>query len=164
MTTTKTTEIEWKEPAVPQHVIQMLIIDEDDKVLIMHRSNNVRSAKNVWSIPTGMHDIGETVDDCIARELYEEYGLEAEGLLLLDQYENIAGDAAPPHYHWVISIYAVYVEDVTKAVNKEPDKHDEMKFVHIKDLGPTFFENHQFHPSWHDLFKENVADWYQRMN
>lgn len=150
---------QWKDPAVPRHVIQMLIMDSCGKVLIMHRSNNVRSARNVWSIPSGEHDIGETIQTCAARELHEEYGLDMLNMTILDQYENIAGDEAPPHYHWVVSIYGVLVKDVTAAMNKEPDKHDIMKFVSQEELIPQFFNEHKFHPTLHDKIKLNILDW-----
>jgi ADP-ribose pyrophosphatase YjhB (NUDIX family) len=146
---------QWKEPAVPRHVIQMLVGD-GTKYLIMHRSNNVRSARNVWSIPSGEHEIGETIQACAYRELEEEYGLVALDHVLLDQYENIAGDESPPHYHWVISLYGIKVEDVTKAINREPDKHDQMIFPTHQELNKEFFESHQFHPSLHETLNSNI--------
>lgn len=152
----------WKTPAVPRHVLQMLICDEDSRVLVMHRSNNVRSARNVWSIPTGEHEIGETIQNCLERELEEEYGLKAEGAMLLDQYENIAGDEAPPHYHWVLSIYAVFVKNVTLAINKEPEKHDEMIFPYANEMNFEFFDTHKFHPSLHDLLAMNFYNYMEQ--
>jgi ADP-ribose pyrophosphatase YjhB (NUDIX family) len=149
----------WKEPAVPRHVIQMLVIDMEDNILFLHRSNKVRSAKNVWSIPSGEHDIGETVHACACRELQEEYGLTVIDSHILKQYENIAGDAEPPHYHWVISIYKVIVDDVHKAVNKEPDKHDQMLIINADKLDISFFDTHQFHPSLHELIKNKIYNW-----
>lgn len=115
----------------------------------MHRSNEVRSAKNVWSIPTGEHELGETSFDCLCRELEEEYGLLPINGTLLDQYENIAGDdPSNEQYHWVLTVFAVEVADVTKAVNKEPEKHDIMEFTPIDYLiDPNFLDNYKFHDS-----------------
>jgi len=173
----------WKQPAVPRHVIQMLIVDDRGRFLLMHRSNNVRSARNVWSIPTGTHELGETIINCLARELKEEFHLEAKRVAILDQYENIAGDTDPPpelieevrsktdltdedaikalaceymeQYHWVLTVYLVEVKDVTKAVNKEPDRHDQMIFPHLALLGAEdFLTTYKFHSSLHDrLFR-----------
>lgn len=143
----------WKKPAVPRHVVQMLITDDYNRVLVMHRSNNVRSARNVWSIPTGEHEIGETIQETAKRELMEEYGLElivGSHIDCLFQYENIAGDAdADEQYHWVITVYRVRVFDVRKAINREPDKHDKMEFV---DLNVMLYDDkwkaeHTFHES-----------------
>lgn len=148
----------WKHPAVPRHAVQMLVYDKNAKLILMHRSNNVRSARNVWSIPTGLHDIGETVRQTIERELLEECGLTALGHSLMGQYENIAGDPdAVKQYHWVLSIYAVEVEDVTKMVNVEPDKHDELKFIDINELknSTKFLSEYKFH----DSFQTHDENW-----
>ena len=128
-------------------MIQMFIVDRAGKLLIMHRSDKVRSAANVWSIPSGEHEIGETITFCACRELDEEYGLDAECVVLLDQYENIAGDEPDrEQFHWVISLYLVHVADVTKAINKEPEKHDKMEFIHYKFLtSPSFLQEYKFH-------------------
>ena len=150
--------MQWKEPAVPRHVIQMLIVDPNQRCLIMHRSNNVRSARNVWSIPTGEHEIGETIEQCAFRELEEEYGLIGNDITLLSQYENIAGDESPPHYHWILSIYGIHADDVTKAVNKEPDKHDQMIFPRMRDISDEFFDTHRFHVSLHDHLRLNFKE------
>lgn len=150
---------EWHEPAVPRHVLQMFVYDESGKVLVMHRSEKVRSARNVWSIPTGTHEIGESIASCLERELMEEFDLQVKHAALLDQYENIAGDEAPPHYHWVLSVYGVQVEDVTAAANKEPDRHDQMIFVPAADLTPEFFAEHKFHSSFHDIIRLSAAAW-----
>jgi ADP-ribose pyrophosphatase YjhB (NUDIX family) len=142
---------QWKYPVVPRHAVQMLVYDKNKKFILMHRSNNVRSARNVWSIPTGLHDIGETVSQTIYRELIEECGLTALDYELLGQYENIAGDPdATKQYHWVLSIYAVQVEDVTKMVNVEPEKHDELKFLPVAELldSVKFLNDYKFHRSF----------------
>ncbi len=151
-------ESPWKHPCVPRHAVQMLVYDRNEKVILMHRSNNVRSARNVWSIPTGLHDIGETIRQTIRRELHEECQLETKSHTLLGQYENIAGDAdADKQFHWVLSIYAVEVEDVTKMVNVEPEKHDELKFISIDEMlrVEEFLTNYQFHGS----FQNHAKDW-----
>lgn len=151
---------QWKEPQVPRHVIQMIVMDAQDNILFLHRSDKVRSAKNVWSTPSGLHDIGETIEECGKRELYEEYGLEAlpQSFELVGQYENIAGDENPPHYHWVVSIYIVYVKNVWEAVNKEPDKHDIMLIEDLFNIQGNWWDEHQFHPTYHDKLKTIIHE------
>lgn len=140
----------WKHPPVPRHVVQAFVVDKKGLLLLMHRSDKVRSAKNVWSIPSGEHEIGETADACICREIFEEYGLEATKTQGLDLYENIAGDPEPnaEQYHWVINLFLVEVDDVTKAINREPDKHDQMVFLKYEHMyTDVFLSQYQFHES-----------------
>lgn len=152
-------EIKWAHTH-PAHVVQMLVTDKNNQFLLMHRSNNVRSARNVWSIPTGSHELGETAFACIRRELAEEYGLVAKAIKHILTYENIAGDSeSVEQYHWIMSLYQVRVDDVTKAINQEPDKHDRMEFRHLDSLcDPAFLSNHPFHPSLHTVLLYRAGD------
>lgn len=127
----------------------MFVVDMKDRLLLMHRTDKVRSAKNVWSIPSGTHELGETIFDCASRELLEEYGLEIECMQFVDQYENIAGDEPDQEqYHWVMTLLMVRVADVTKAINREPDKHDKMETLPYTLLAnDSFLADYQFHTS-----------------
>lgn len=161
----------WKEPCakfVPQSAVQVIPIDFDGRMLVMHRSPTVRSAPNVWSFPSGLHDIGETVIDCARRELYEEYGLQLLDSGIAGVYENIAGDSGPgAQYHWVITVVVGLVPDVRVAANKEPDKHDQMLFIQRGNLGvPEFLQEHPFHRSFHNWITSTrwrVQDVYEHL-
>lgn len=145
------------EAAVPRTAVQMIPVDSKGNVLLMHRSPKVRSAANVWSFPSGLHDIGERWWETGTRELIEEYGLDARHFQSLGIYENISGDEpSRPQWHWVIILAAVLVEDVTVAVNKEPDKHDIMQFIPIEVLQHSdFTRQYPFHQSFTRFFKAN---------
>lgn len=145
--------------AVPRFVVQMLPVDDKRRCLVMHRSNNVRSARNVWSFPSGLQDIGEHWPEACSRELREEYGLDAQRLLISGIYENIAGDDEnydKPQWHWVILVVAVKVADVTQAINREPEKHDKMEFIDFETLlEDNFTSEYPFHKSFIQFFKTN---------
>ena len=153
------TKIKWKEPAVPRHVIQMLVVDRRSRLLLIHRSDKCKSARNVWSLPSGTHEIGEHALDCVARELREEFELEAKVIYLAQQYENIAGDPnVEEHYHWVITLFVVIVESLDHFCNNEPDLHDQVEFVPTVDVGtPEFLERFTFHPSLTEMFQSTAS-------
>jgi 8-oxo-dGTP pyrophosphatase MutT (NUDIX family) len=150
--------------AVPLHVVQMIAVDPSRRMLLMHRGPNVRSARNVWSFPTGMHDVGESIPQTAVRELHEEYGLRCQGhsVIPLGVYENIAGDPdATEHYHWVINVVAVFVPSLEVAVNKEPEKHDDMQFapIHLWMDPRALFAKYPFHASfiaWSSINYANI--------
>lgn len=141
----------WKKTteAVPRTAVQMLCIDRKGEVLLIHRSPTVRSARDCWSFPSGLHDIGETLAETCSRELLEEFNLSAPpgAFVQLGTYENINGDpdAAEP-WHWVVNTFAVIV-DFQTLINNEPDKHDQIKFVNI-DYFCSAVECHNFHASF----------------
>ena len=56
-----------------------VLLDEHDRLLLIQRSDNRR-----WAIPAGAMELGESMEDCAVRELWEETGLKATSLT---QYE-----------------------------------------------------------------------------
>ncbi|MCK9587733.1 MAG: NUDIX hydrolase [Terrimicrobiaceae bacterium] len=93
------------------------------EVLIMHRGENVRSAKNCLAIPSGLLEHGESFEEGIFRELKEELGLD-RGLLQDLKFRTIYRNQPGDGFDWVIGIWTIGVRDLSLAENMEPDKHD----------------------------------------
>jgi ADP-ribose pyrophosphatase YjhB (NUDIX family) len=149
--------IVFKDPAVPRHVVQMFCVDRLGRVLVIHRSNKVRSARNIWSLPSGMHDVGETIETTIDRELEEEFAIKPDAYGYLGVYENIAGDpTAKEQYHWVITCFACRIPTFDVLVNREPEKHDQFAFVDLSVL-KHLCVLHEFHQSFVQWFNHNAA-------
>lgn len=108
-----------------------VVIEKGRALLIRRASEPLRGE---WSIPGGMLELGETLEEGVARELLEETGLEVRVLDLIEVFDRIvykpnadaAGDAGPtrPRFHYVIADYLcerisgehVAASDVTDAV------------------------------------------------
>jgi len=107
---------------------------------ILYRGDKVRSARNCWSLPSGLHEIGYTLAEQFAIELKEECGLAARvgSTRPVATYENIAPDLVDkpnePQWHWVIHILATRVETLATFTNKEPDKHPQFKFITVEEI------------------------------
>lgn len=46
-----------------------IVTDDQDRVLLIHKTDN-----NLWALPGGGHDIGESISDTVVREVKEETG------------------------------------------------------------------------------------------
>lgn len=53
------------------------------ELLMIHRTDN-----NLWALPGGGHDIGESISDTVVREVCEETGIEVEVTGLVGIYTN----------------------------------------------------------------------------
>jgi ADP-ribose pyrophosphatase YjhB (NUDIX family) len=53
------------------------------ELLMIHRTDN-----NLWALPGGGHDIGESVSGTVVREVREETGIEVEVIGLVGIYSN----------------------------------------------------------------------------
>jgi 8-oxo-dGTP diphosphatase len=88
-----------------------VVIDNGRALLIRRASEPLRGE---WSIPGGMLELGETLEQGVARELHEETGLQVQVLELIEVFERIvypqdgeAGNNGPdrPRFHYVIADY-----------------------------------------------------------
>lgn len=59
---------------VTLHLAAAVVVDRD-RVLVVRRSKNERFLPNVWGVPCGKFDSGETGPEAALRELREETGL-----------------------------------------------------------------------------------------
>jgi 8-oxo-dGTP diphosphatase len=88
-----------------------VVIDAGRALLIRRASEPLRGE---WSIPGGMLELGETLEEGVTRELLEETGLRVRVLELIEVFERIIPEPAPgephariakPRYHFVIADY-----------------------------------------------------------
>jgi ADP-ribose pyrophosphatase YjhB (NUDIX family) len=80
------------------------LIFNRDKILLVERGND--PLKGYWSLPGGVLEIGETLEEGIVREVREETGLEVQPLKVLEIFERIIRDAqGAPEYHYVLIDY-----------------------------------------------------------
>lgn len=87
-----------------------VVIDDGRTLLIRRGSEPLRGQ---WSIPGGTLELGESLEDGVARELLEETGLEVRVLDLIEVFDRIftepdaGGGGTPqrPKFHYVIVDY-----------------------------------------------------------
>jgi ADP-ribose pyrophosphatase YjhB (NUDIX family) len=117
----------------PFTVVSGFALNANGQFLILHRSDAVRSAKNCWALPSGLHVRGLSKEAQFCNELKEEFDLNPviESCLDVGSYENIA---LTDRFHWFIHVMAVYVHNLEDFVNREPDKHDQAKLMTLEDL------------------------------
>jgi 8-oxo-dGTP diphosphatase len=89
------------------------VVIDDGRALLIRRAGPPLEGQ--WSIPGGMLEVGETLEQGVARELAEETGLQVKVVELIEVFERIfpapanadgtPGNAARPQYHFVILDY-----------------------------------------------------------
>ncbi len=62
-----------------------IVQDDEGRVLLIHRTDN-----NLWALPGGGHEIGESISQTVAREVREETGYDVE-------VEAVTGLYTDPH-------------------------------------------------------------------
>src|SRR5262245_21447928 len=63
-----------------------IVEDDEGKVLLIHKTDN-----NLWALPGGGHEIGESIAETVVREVKEETGYDVE-------VTGISGTYTNPHH------------------------------------------------------------------
>jgi 8-oxo-dGTP diphosphatase len=96
------------------------VIVQAGRVLLVRRGRE--PLKGEWSIPGGLIEIGETLEDAVAREVREETGLEVEPVELIELLERIHRDGDRVRYHYVIADYLCRVTGGRLAAASDADE------------------------------------------
>lgn len=78
----------FNDPAAPRanSVVPSVVAavrDDKGRLLMIHRTDN-----DLWALPGGGHDIGESIVDTVVREVQEETGIAVEVSALVGVYTN----------------------------------------------------------------------------
>jgi 8-oxo-dGTP diphosphatase len=86
-----------------------IVIVCNGKIVLVKRGNE--PSKGKWSIPGGLVDLGESLEQAVIREAKEETCLEVENPVLIDVVDNVELDPkGAVKYHYVIIDYIVRVK------------------------------------------------------
>ena len=104
-----------------------LILDEHDRVLLQHRTDD-----HLWSPPGGAVELGETVEDTVRREVFEETGLQLNEFHLFKIY---SGESQHHIYPNGDEAYFVNIVYISRDYIGDPTSNDhESKEVSFWDL------------------------------
>jgi 8-oxo-dGTP diphosphatase len=104
-------------------IVTAAIIIKNHKILIARR--NAGSLAGFWEFPGGKLEEGETVQECLARELFEEFAVNAT-------IGEPFGISEYKYDHGTIKLVAIYAQiEETKITS---NAHDKVEWVSPKDL------------------------------
>lgn len=106
------------------------MIVRDSSVLLVRRTQE--PGKGLWSVPGGLVELGETVEDAARREAKEETGIEVRIEKLLDVIDSVVyDDQRKIRFHYVLIIFLAH--PLTTAAEPHADV-SEVRWVHFSDL------------------------------
>lgn len=106
------------------------VVQQEDRVLLVRRGRP--PAADRWALPGGKVELGETVDQAVAREVKEETGLPVRVGELIGYRDAISTASDGVHHHYVILCFRA-VPASTNAV--AGDDAGEVRWVKASEIG-----------------------------
>ncbi|MBS7633563.1 NUDIX hydrolase [Candidatus Bathyarchaeota archaeon] len=122
------------------------VVLSNRKILLEKRGNE--PGKGKWSIPGGIVELGEKLEDTVVREVKEETGLEVEDPQLIDVVSNMVLDErGRVKYHFVIVDYLVKLKG---GMGKAADDAEELEWVPLEEV-----EKYDLTKTFREFFQRN---------
>jgi mutator protein MutT len=114
------------------HKVVVGALVREDQVLLVHRRPNKRAYPDVWDLPGGVMETGESELDALTRELDEELGVQIATGSASHLCRLTAGPAEEPA---LLSAWLVRDWQGTPA-NVAPEEHDDIGWFVVEELPP----------------------------
>ena len=115
------------------------LIVRDDKFLVMH-NNGIKA--DLWELPGGRMEFGETAEETLKREIMEETGLIVSPIKLLDTWNLIKVD------HQITGI--IYLCSIEEGEVTLSEEHDSFKWIKADKESLDIM---------YDIFKSRMINW-----
>ena len=107
-------------------------IKNSNKILILKRSNKVRTMKGLWSGVSGIIENNEVPIDRARIEIFEEVGIKSEQISLVKNIEKIKISSPQYENHeWIVFSFLFETEKTEIKLNWE---NSEYRWIMINDL------------------------------
>ena len=107
-------------------------IKNNNKILILKRSDKVRSMKGLWSGVSGIIENTEVPKDRAEIEIYEELGIKKDKIILLKSAEKIKISSPQYENHeWEVFSYLFETMETKIKLNWE---NSEFKWIEVDEL------------------------------
>lgn len=105
------------------------IIDSEDRIFLGKRSKSVDLNPGRWESSGGKVEFGETLTECLQREIREEHGVEIAVGEMIGIVEYIVPDK---NQHWVGPAYVCKITSGTPRI-MEPDKCEQIGWFTLEE-------------------------------
>jgi 8-oxo-dGTP diphosphatase len=122
---------------VSLYVIALLCAGD---TIVLLRRHNTGFGDGLYSLPGGKVEEGETVKQAIKREIYEEVGLDLPqaDFNLVHTFHRKGTEN-----EMIVLCFKADITTMPAPTNKEPEKHDDMRFFNLNQLPENMIPAHK---------------------
>ena len=116
-------------------VVSGILIKKGDKFLLVKKANNVGPYAGTYLTPGGGVETGESADDAVQRELYEETGIKIKNLKRAYFDDDVTEDWRGIKRHYIMLLYtAEYESGEIHQTEGNDDEFDDVGWYSIDEM------------------------------
>ncbi len=121
-----------------QIITACIFLHKDGKVLIGKRSKTKSFLPGKWELPGGHAEFGETVEQCLKRELQEEFNIDIALDKPYSEYTYVMNDGKD---HVIEVLYFAWMKDPNQKIKINKNEIEEYKWISKHEVDDYFKNN-----------------------
>ncbi len=121
-----------------QVITACVFLHKDGKVLIGKRSKTKSFLPGKWELPGGHVEFGETVEECLKRELREEFNMDINLDKLFAEYTYVMNDGKD---HVIEVLYFATMKNSNQKIKINKNEIEEYKWIFKDEVDDYFKDN-----------------------
>jgi ADP-ribose pyrophosphatase YjhB (NUDIX family) len=106
-----------------------IIVDQLGRILLQRRKD-----LDVWGIPGGVMELGETFEETLKREVLEETNLSIKNIKLFGIYSGKTGFSQYPNGDKVFSVQIIFYVEQYDGILKSNSESRELRFLYKEEI------------------------------
>ncbi len=116
----------------PQYLVPVSVIIKDKKVLLLKRRDPRQDFNDLWEFPGGGVEYGETMEECLKRETYEETGYRVEVVRQLPKFFTAVRNKKDGNYQVFTILFICKIKSGNLKIN--PSEHSSFGWYTYKEM------------------------------
>lgn len=133
--------------------VTFFIHDGSGRFLMAKRSQQTRDEQGRWEVGGGGVKFGERLDEALAREVREEYGVPILAHEFIG-YRDVHREQNGRRSHWLAMDFKIQVDPAT-VINNDPEMIDELGWFTLETTPQNL---HSQVPAMFDLYRDHFID------
>lgn len=124
-------------------ICQSIIIKNSNEVLLLRRHKEEIDTPDKWDFPGGKQEFGESPEDCVIREIFEETDLEVNNPQLI-KIVNYTYEKPDKIVHLMRFFYLFRIDSNEIKINLDEREHYDFRWIKKKEINQYSFPNYVY--------------------
>lgn len=123
-----------------QKITACAFLHKDGKLFVARRADTKKFLPGIYELPGGHIEFGETMEEGLAREMKEEFGIE---VVVGDPFYTFTYTNQENSKHTIEVVYFSQLKNPNQEIKLNPDDHSEYMWLTKKEVKEIFLKQNE---------------------